>query len=106
MSDNGIDAKLLHDLILASTKANESMKNSLASMTEAIGTLADSSCECKAFIEAIQTEKKTFYQYTVKTFLWVFAILVMIIGSLLWKMNIKGADAVTSAPSSVLNLMQ
>lgn len=105
MSKEGLDAKLLHDLILASTKANESMKNSLGAMSASLETIADNSVQTREFIEAIQTEKRTFYKYTVRTFLWIFVVLIAIIGGLLWDLNMKGADRVSDAAKAAGKLM-
>lgn len=104
MSDNGMDAKLLHDLIVASTQANESMKNSLKGISESMEALVESSVTAQEFIESIRAEKKTFYQYTVKTFMWVFLVLIMIIGALLWKLQVIGGKEVSGVASSLLGV--
>ena len=99
----GSDEHLLHELIVATTAANVSVKESLSKLAGAMETLAVNQSGTNEFVQEIRTEKKAFYAHAVRLSLIVHLVELTIIVALLNSMKTDGGSKALGILTSILS---
>ena len=101
----GSDEQLLHELIVATTAANVSVKESLSKLAGAMEKLATNQEATHEFVQEIRTEKKAFYKYAARLSLIVHLVELAIIITLLNAVKQDGGAGAFGILTSILKLL-
>lgn len=104
MSNKDSDFSLLHELILSSTKANESIKFSLTSISDSLESIAEVTEKTEEKIDYIYTKIKTFIDIMYKIVAPIILALLVIIGILLYQSDVKGGKVIKDVSKTMMNL--
>lgn len=101
MSDSD---KLMIELVKGHTESATATKILLENIGDVLSTMCERLTEIENFIKDIQISRKSFYKYTVRTFLVIFAAQTIIIGLLLKRLNVEGADVIKAVGSTTMSV--
>lgn len=81
------DNRLLHELIVANTRANTAISGALENIGDSLAGVAADATDCKAFVAEVRTQHKMFFDYTVKLFVLIQLVELAFIGVLISKVD-------------------
>ena len=93
---------LTQNLLATYTAATTTIKETLSAESKTLVDLAVSVKAIAEFIKEIDTRDKTFKKYALSAFAIAFFFQWLVIGALLWKLNIIGGDVIKSLAASAL----